>query len=388
LLSLDKANEAGKEKTIFLANLSHEMRTPLNAIIGMLQIYMRSRDKNEVEKEIRQIETSSKHLVSLINDILDISKIEEGMFVLEKDPFNLKTVADNVYDSLWQTAQNKKQALTIDYGSLKSFGYVGDSLRLLQVLINLVSNAIKFTPENGKIDILIIEMSRDSDKVLVKFIVDDNGVGITPDFLSNIFVAFKQAESSISKKYGGTGLGLAISQRIVEMMGGEIHVESELGKGTSFYFSIWLEVDKNALADEVTEELVETPDFSGRRLLVVDDIDINREIVCLMLEETGIISEQAENGQKAVDMIEASVEGYYDLLLMDVQMPVMDGYTATKLIRAMDREDAKKIPIFAMTANAFREDVEKALKTGMDGHIRKPIEANVLFEALNNVFNT
>lgn len=387
LLSLEKANEAGKEKTIFLANLSHEMRTPLNAIIGSLQIYVRTRGKREIEKEIRQIEISSKHLVNLINSILDISKIEEGMFVLDKEQFDLKTVMDNVYESLLHLAEKKMQTLTLDYNSLKSFNFIGDSTRLFQVLVNLVSNAIKFTSEYGKIEIFIKEMSRDSDKVLMEFSVIDNGIGIPPEFLANIFSPFSQAKSSIATKYGGTGLGLTISQRIVELMGGKIYIESELNKGACFYFSVWFELDKNAMVNGDTEPLHEIPDFSGKRLLVVDDVEINREIVCFMLAQTGVITEQAENGQDAVGMVEASEEGYYDLILMDIQMPVMDGYTATKQIKAMPRADVKDMSIVAITANAFREDVEQALETGMAGHIRKPIEESNLFETLYTLFN-
>jgi len=385
LISLEKANRAAKEKTIFLTNLSHEMRTPLNAIIGMLHMYMKNRGTHEVEKEIQQIEVSSKFLVNLINEILDISKIEEGVFVLDREGFDLKSVVEDVYGSLAQTANAKKQVVTLDFGNLRNFALIGDATRLSQVLINLVSNAIKFTPQNGKIEIVCRELVKGDDRILIKFAVKDDGIGIAPGALTDIFVPFKQAENNITKKYGGTGLGLAISQRIVNLMGNEIRVESELGVGSSFEFSVWFEIDKDVWVDDETEGKSEAAGLAGKRLLVVDDVDINREIVCFMLGHMGIATEQAENGQEAVEMVKASPEGYYDMVLMDVQMPVMDGYTATKEIKAMDRQDVVELPIIAMTANAFREDVEQALKSGMKAHIKKPIEEKVLYETLSKM---
>jgi len=385
LVSLEKAKKAAKEKTMFLANLSHEMRTPLNAIIGMLHIYMTNRDRREVEKEIQQIEVSAKHLVNLINEILDISKIEESMFVLSKERFDLKKAVDDVCASLVQAANAKKQAFVLDYTNLRTFTLVGDSTKLMQVLINLVSNAIKFTHENGRIDVKLSELSNDMNKVLIKFTVKDNGIGIAPDALADIFVPFRQAENSITKKYGGTGLGLAISQRIINLMGDDIHVESEPGMGSVFEFTLWFDVDRKVIVADKIVNGTETAAFAGKRILVVDDVDINREVVCFMLEQMGVVTEQAQNGQEAVEMIEAAAQGYYDMILMDVQMPIMDGYAATKVIKAMDREGVKNVPIVAMTANAFREDVENAIRVGMEAHIKKPIEERTLYETLRKV---
>jgi len=384
--ALAKANEAGRAKTTFLANISHEIRTPLNAIIGMVQISKRNNKAGEFNKEIRQIEISSRHLLSLINDILDISKIEEGKLNLANEPFDLKAIMDNLFESLKQTAENKRQNLAVNCGELNSYGLVGDSMRLSQVLINLLSNAIKFTPEKGRIDINIEEVERDSEKILLKFSVVDTGIGISTESFFKIFSPFEQADSSISRKFGGTGLGLAISQRIVELMGGKLQVKSQIGKGTNFYFSAWFQIDKGVAAQENIGQSSEVPNFSGKIVLVVDDIEINREIIFSMLNHTGIFIESAQNGEEALNLVKNSAEGYYDLILMDVQMPVMDGYTSTKLIRSLFRADVKNIIILALTANAFKEDVEQAFNAGMDGHVSKPVEENVLLSTIANAF--
>jgi len=214
----------------------------------------------------------------------------------------------------------------------------------------------------------------------------DSGIGISQESLLRIFSPFEQADSSISRKFGGTGLGLTISRRIVELMGGELQVESQVNKGSNFYFSAWFQVNKEAVINEDTDQSSEIPDFSGKIVLVVDDIEINREIIFSMLDYTGIFIESAQNGEEALNLVEKSTEGYYDLVLMDIQMPVMDGYTATKLIRSLPRTDVKNITILALTANAFKEDVEQAFSVGMDGHVSKPVEESVLLSTIANAF--
>jgi len=381
LSAMARANEAARAKTVFLANLSHEMRTPLNAIIGMAQVSRKSGYRNDRSKEISQIETSSKHLLSLINDILEISKIEEGKLVLAKEAFLLSEIIDNLLVSSRQQAEDKHQELVVKTASLKSDRFIGDSIRLSQVLLNLLSNAIKFTPEHGRIDFEIKELSSDPENAMIEFSVKDTGIGILPEFMPNLFSPFEQADSSISRKYGGTGLGLAISQRIANQMDSEIIVESEPGEGTQFNFSVILPKD-NTVATTIVRKTYEIPKLSGKRALVVDDVEINREIIFFLLEQTGISIENAQNGKIALDMVEESEEGYYDLILMDIQMPLMDGYTATKMIRALERADTKETVILAMTANAFKEDIEQALEAGMNGHLSKPVEESVLLKAI------
>ena len=383
--AMEKAKEADRAKTVFLANLSHEMRTPLNAIIGMAQVSKINETDGKRSKEISQIEISSKHLLNLINDILEIAKIEEGKLDLVNNSFCLKEITENLLVSSKQAAEDKNQDLSVNIATLDSCTLIGDSMRLSQVLLNLLSNAIKFTPEYGRIDFNIKELSRDADNALIRFSVLDTGIGIHPEFMEALFLPFEQADSSILRKYGGTGLGLAISQRIIRQMGSEIIVESEVGKGTEFHFSLLLPID-NKLQYSDEEKSLETPDFSGRTVLVVDDVEINREIVCILLEQTGISIEIAQNGKIAFDMVEQSDVGQYDLILMDIQMPLMDGYTATREIRALDRLDAKDIKILAMTANAFKEDIDQAIGSGMNGHISKPVDESVLLKTMADAF--
>jgi len=384
--ALKKAYEAGKAKTDFLANISHEIRTPLNAIIGMTQISKKNSKLGGFSKEIKQIEMSSKHLLSLINDILDVSKIEEGKLSLANEPFNLETVMENLLEGFKQAAENKQQNLTVKCKELHSCHFIGDSMRLSQVLINLLSNAIKFTPDHGKIDITVEELERDSEKALLKFSVVDTGMGLSPEFMLKIFSPFEQADSSISRKFGGTGLGLAICWRLVELMGGKLQVESQMNSGANFYFSVRFQINKNFAAQKSAEQPPAIPNFSGKAALIVDDIEINREIIFSMLSPTGIFIESAQNGEEALNRVKESAEGYYDLILMDIQMPVMDGYTSTQLIRSLDRPDAKDITILALTANAFKEDAEHALSAGMDGHLSKPVDEDTLLKTIASAF--
>jgi len=384
LISIKEAADAGRAKTEFLSNLSHEIRTPMNAIVGMVQIAERSRNTGEIKKCLDQINASSRHLLGLLNSVLDISKIEEGKLTLSNDPFNLKDTVEHILAGIRQTAIDKNQKLIVNYNLPSSCSFIGDPLRLSQALINLLSNAIKFTDERGSVKLDVDEISQDTGKKLIRFSVTDTGIGIPESFMEKLFSPFEQSDGSVARKYGGTGLGLAISQRIVGLMGGQIQVESQYSKGSKFYFSVWL-----TFCEDVKAEDPDAPDyldektfnFSGFRILVVDDLDINREIIYAFLESTGIALESAMNGQEAVDMFAASPTGYYDIILMDVQMPIMDGCEAARKIRALNRPDAETIAIFALTANAFKEDIQQAVASGMNGHIAKPVE----YESILNI---
>ncbi|MDR0609864.1 MAG: response regulator [Planctomycetaceae bacterium] len=384
--AIDKANLAGRAKSRFFANLSHEIRTPMNAIIGMTQIAERTKDPEEINRCIQQIKLSSKHLLGLINDVLDISKIEDGKFKLANNAFDLHQVIESVRVSMQQLANNKSLTLLVDFHHLDNMRLrlLGDDMRLSQVLINLLGNAIKFTPENGQVRLDISEFSHGSDSITLQFSVTDTGIGIAPEFLERMFKPFEQADNTISRNYGGTGLGLTISQHIVGQMGGSIRVESVLGQGARFTFSIRFERD---LTSELTQENQppiekESSDFSGYRILVADDVKVNRMIIYSLLKETNLIIDEVENGQEAADKVLNASAGYYLLVLMDMQMPVMDGCTATRIIRASQHPDAGTLPIIAMTANVFKEDVQEVLDAGMNGHIGKPVDIQIVLDTI------
>ncbi len=381
---IKKANEAEQSKTHFLANLSHEMRTPLNAIIGMAQICSQKKSLETYKKSIQQIQISSQHLMKLINNVLDLSKIGANKLQLAIDEFDLKELVNTVLINTTPNSRKKHQNIDISFGNVQNFSFWGDKLRLSQVVLNLLSNAVKFTPEYGSISLSIQERSRDEKKVLLHFSVKDSGIGITPECQKKIFSPFEQARTHEDEQLGGTGLGLAISQRIVGLMGGEIQVESSPGQGARFYFDAWF-VPNLKEKTESPDHIEETPhdiNFSGKTILIVDDIEINRFIILSMLENSNAKLEVASHGHNALDMVLQSPEGYYDAILMDVQMPVMDGYTAVQEIRKLNRNDTKNIPVLAMTANVFKEDIQKALVAGMNDHIGKPVEYQVLVKKL------
>ena len=387
-----EAKKASEAKSAFLARMSHEIRTPMNAIIGMTGIAKRKIDsdaapKGEVLAHVRQIEVSAQHLLGLLNDILDISKIEAGKLELSLESFSLSDVASNVYSIISPRCLEKNVAFEMEFDpQLEEGHFISDSLRLRQVLINLLGNAVKFTPELGAVSFRIRRLGAKDDKTLVGFSVSDSGIGIAEDVLPTLFQPFEQGSASVTRLYGGTGLGLSISKSIVGMLGGDIRVVSREGEGSIFSFELWFEDD--ITVTEAKEVSGDTFSLNGKRMLLVDDVEINRMIVVEVLSQSGLLIEEAADGTEAVEKFRDSPEGYYDVIFMDVQMPRMNGYEATTAIRALDRPDAKSVPIYALTANAFKDDVAHAMDSGMNGHLAKPLEPEKMFAILNKALGS
>ena len=512
------AKNASSAKSDFLSRMSHEIRTPMNVIIGMCRMALRTDDPEKVRHSLNQIDTSAKHLLGLVNDILDVSKIEANKFQLHQELFHLEPMLMNVSNTVMMRAEERKQRLQILMARGMPQHFIGDEMRLAQVVTNLFTNAIKFSPEGGNIVLSMRELSRDGNRSVIEARVRDHGIGMSPDQLARLFTSFEQADGSITRKYGGTGLGLAICKSIVNMMGGEIYVESELGRGSTFIFTVQLEVapeppeaeqtskqlpidlrvlviddepaaceyfagimqnfgiacdqahtgeravemlkayrdynfvfvdwrmpgmdgvetvhamrsllgehvmvvmvsaaDLTDIRDEATNAgvhyfitkplfssdlynfiasilgmngqqlsagpehaLTSVPDLRSFRVLLAEDMEFNREVAMAMLDETGCMTDEAENGKQALEMF-AKDPCRYGLILMDMQMPVMDGLEATRAIRALDHPWARKVPIVAMTANVFQDDIRDCLEAGMDDHIGKPIEDHTLYEKL------
>ncbi|BDF59086.1 hypothetical protein CE91St36_19030 [Christensenellaceae bacterium] len=512
--AVDTAQRANEAKRQFLSRMSHEIRTPLNTIIGLVEVMKNdSGDQRKNKEDLRKINIAAQHLLELINDLLDTSKIESGKMEFEQREFSLNVMLSEISMIMGPKAEEKRQVFDVMLRDVASDNFIGAELRIRQVLLNFLSNAVKFTPEGGKIKLVIRQMAQRGNAACLNFSVTDNGMGMEPEFTDRIFQPFEQADETISRKFGGSGLGMALSKSFVETMGGSIYVESVAGKGSKFSFDLWLpfadaplktpdrfrslrvllvddeiemrehlklmceqlgietqsassgaeavhilknseepfdiafvdlympDVDgirtaewirneagnkimivlvsaydykrveqeardagvtsflkKPVLREDVyrilgemygegsggREEEKEAFDFTGKRMLMVDDSDINREIGQALSEHVGFTVETAGDGQQALDMYRNAPEGYYDVIMMDVQMPVMDGYEATRAIRASGKRDAKSIVIVAMTANAFREDIAESIKNGMNAHVAKPIDAKVVFAVLRD----
>jgi lactose/cellobiose-specific phosphotransferase system IIC component len=389
----EEAERASRAKGAFLANMSHEMRTPMNAIIGMTNIAKTSSDLGRKDYCLKKIEDASSHLLGVINDILDISKIEVNKLELSPVVFNFEKMIQKLAGVIGFRMDEKKQRFTFHIDSHIPAALFGDDQRLSQVIVNLLSNAVKFTPDNGSID-LNARLLREKDGICtIQVEVIDSGIGIKNEHLSKLFTPFEQADSGTSRKFGGTGLGLAISKSIVEMMHGQIRVESEPGKGSTFAFTVQLKrVPEEEYSDVSKDEAQPDPELSLKdyRVLLAEDMEINREVMTALLEPTSLRIDCAENGAEVLKMFTESPDKY-QLIFMDVQMPEMDGYEATRRIRAWEKEHAPKhpealspkgIPIIAMTANVFREDVEKCLEAGMNGHVGKPLDFNEVLRTL------
>jgi PAS domain S-box len=384
----EEALSSAKAKSAFLANMSHEIRTPMNAIIGMTTIAKNANSPAKVNECLNKIAVASKHLLGIINDVLDMSKIEAQKFVLAHDEFDVMEMVKNICSMMANAMKEKNQAFALECDASIPKRLIGDDVRFSQVITNLLSNAVKFTPEGGKIGLEIRQLSENSKLVGLRVAVTDTGIGISQEQQKNLFTAFEQADRGISRKFGGTGLGLAISRSIVKQMGGDVLLTSEFGKGSRFEFTVYFEkcTDDKISIEEVAEKQAENYDFTGKRILLVEDMEINREIIIALLEDTHIIIDCAEDGQVAIDMFSNNPDKY-DLVFMDIHMPVIDGFTATTAIRAIGSPQAKKVPIVAMTANAFKEDVEKCKACGMDDHIAKPVDVDVLLTKIRKYMN-
>ena len=382
-LNLERHDLSAKAKSDFLARMSHEIRTPMNGIIGMTEIALKDGQTEERRIDcLRKIEYSSEYLLGLINDILDMSKIESGKMRLIEEKCNLMEMIQGLRPLL-EAKLNENNIQYIADIQLKNHWFLADSLRLNQVLVNLLGNALKYSRPDGHVWLTVRETEEEKGFSNLYFQVRDDGIGIAPEKQQLIFRQFEQADNSENARKQGTGLGLAISRRIVRMMDSDIKLESEPGKGSSFSFNVKLQPvsgEKTTVTSQ-PEEI----SFPGKRILVVEDNELNMEIICTILENYGIKTEQAVNGKEAVRRMEESVPGYYDMIFMDIMMPEMDGLEATRTIRNLDREDCKKIPIYAMSANAFDEDVKRSLASGMNGHLSKPVNLQVLEKTLQKV---
>jgi len=391
-LAREEAEKANAAKSEFLSNMSHEIRTPMNAINGMVEIAKRSDSPERKNYCLERIESASAHLLRLVNDILDMNKIEANMMQLSPVSFDLGQMLQDAVNVSKVAMDGKRQSLSVYMDWNIPSIIVGDSQRLVQVVTNLLSNAAKFTGEGGSIKLSAYLECAEGDAYVVRVEVGDSGIGISEENRERLFFPFLQAESSTSRRFGGTGLGLTICKKLVEMMGGRIWFESEVGKGTTFFFTFETKSGAQKPAPGAADggqrdAAGAADDFSAFRVLLVDDVELNREIVMSLLEHTGVRIDCAENGAVAVAKAKNAPRPY-DMVFMDLHMPEMDGFDATREIRRFEAGLAASgkarppVPIVAMTANVFREDVEKCLEAGMDSHIGKPIENEKMLEKL------
>ena len=401
------AEESSRAKTSFLSNMSHEIRTPMNAIIGLDKIALRDPELTPRTRDhLEKIGASAKHMLGLINDILDMSRIESGRMVLKTEEFSFREFLDQI--NIMISGQCMEKGLHYEcnrIGQISDY-YIGDDMKLKQVLINILGNSVKFTDPPGSVSLTVEQTEARDGKCVLRFVMKDTGVGMDPEFLPKIFETFSQEDATNTNRYGGSGLGMAISKNIVEMMAGSIQVESEKGKGSAFTVNVTLGESGRTLDSEqeqplpdgggksgaegngtgpASEEENAKISLAGKRVLMAEDVEQNAEILADLLELEDIESELAVNGAEAVRLFSENPPGYYDAILMDVRMPVMDGLNATREIRAMNRADAKTIPIIAMTANVFDEDVERSLQAGMNAHLSKPVVPEIMYKTIGGL---
>ena len=396
--ALAASQQASRAKTTFLSNMSHEIRTPLNAIIGFTNLAEQQIDDRErVLGYIQKIGASGTHLLSLINDVLDVSRIESGRLVLRDEAFSFRDFLGQVNTIIAGQCANKGQRYETRIIGAVGRAYSGDEMKLKEVLINVLGNAVKYTPAGGTIRFSVEQTASYDDLCALRFIVADNGIGMSKEFLPRLFEPFSQENDKKSSQFGSTGLGMAITKSIVELMNGEIQVESEKGVGSTFTITVTLKdahqgvftdganasSGNEANREQKSED--ETGGLAGLRVLIAEDMEMNAELLGDILDLEDVEHEWAENGQHALDLFSGKPVGYFDAILMDIRMPVMDGLQATRAIRALSRSDAKTVSIIAMSANAFAEDVQLSLQAGMNAHLSKPIDTDRLFEELRKI---
>ena len=388
--ALQTAENANKAKTDFLSNMSHDIRTPMNAIIGITSLIRHDAgNKAKVIEYADKIDSSSQHLLGIINDVLDMSKIEAGKTVFKYSDFSILDLVQELNTIFHTQIYEKQQTLTVIKENIQHEWVNGDQVHLMQIFSNLLSNAVKYTQEGGKIQFFVEECeTKSSVYAKYRFLVSDNGMGMSADFKDTIFDAFTRAESSLTNKIQGTGLGMAITKNLVEAMGGTIDVESELGQGSCFEVLLDLKIAEDRTVALVTQEETDEQDgniLQGMKFLCAEDNELNAEILTELLKIAGAECTICENGEEILKAFEQSAPGDYDMILMDVQMPVMNGYEATRAIRRSSHELAKTIPIIAMTANAFSEDIQHSLAAGMNAHVSKPVEMKVLEKTIRSI---
>ncbi len=383
--AVEEANSANQAKSDFLSHMSHDIRTPINGIMGMTDIALKNiGNEKKVLDCLKKISGSSQHLLGLINDVLDMSRIESGKTKLNHEKFDLRVCIDNCISIIGGQMATRDMEMVRMIEPFEHPFLIGDELHLRQIFINILGNSVKFTPDGGKLYFRAREKKAENGRALFRFELADTGIGMKEDFLPHIFDAFSQEDGGTRTTYKGTGLGMAITKKFVDLMDGQIEVKSKLNLGTEFQIEVWIDIDSEAKEDELQADF--HIDFTGMKVLLVEDIELNMEIAQCILEDEGAVVTPVMNGREAVDAFEKNPEGTFDVIIMDIMMPVMDGITAAKTIRGLDRPDAKTIPILAMTANAYEEDVRKTHEAGMNAHLSKPIDVDMLFKTLADVY--
>lgn len=389
--ALSSAEHANRAKTAFLNNMSHDIRTPMNAIIGFTSLAAEHLDDREIIRDyLEKISTSGKHLLSLINDVLDMSRIESGSVKIEKTNVYLPDVLEDLKTIILESVHAKQQKLLIKQQDVVHEDIITDKLRLTQVLLNIISNAVKFTPVGGTIHILVEEKaSQKAGYAVYSFCIKDNGISMSKEFQEHVFDSFARERTVTESGITGTGLGMAITKNIVDLMGGTIHLTSKQGEGSEFIVTLECELADKTVQDKQSscpKAEKKHLDYSGKKVLLVEDNELNREIATEILKSLGLKVDYAADGMEAVEIMSSEAGNQYDMIFMDIQMPKMDGYTATREIRTLKDTKKANVPIIAMTANAFDEDRKKAIKAGMNGHIAKPIDVNVILQNLDRIF--
>lgn len=388
---LRAAESASEEKTVFLSTMSHEMRTPLNVILGLDGIMLKRSDlAPEVREDLERINLAARHLLALINNILNINDIESGRLQVKHDEFSLDAMVEQVVAIAGTVAEQKGLTFEADVDEGAGGKYLGDEMELKQVLLSLLDNAVKYTDAPGRVRFAVSALATTEVRRVISFVVSDTGIGMDEEFLTKVFGVFAREDASSTSRHGGGGLSLAVAKRMVDQMGGSIHADSKKGEGSIFTITLPLDVVEGPEVVEDTESIEDAegePEelLEGYRILIAEDIDENAEIVMDLLDLEGAETERAENGAIAVDMFSSSEVGYYDAILMDLRMPVMDGLEATRRIRALEREDAARVPIVALTANAFESDMRQTEAAGMNAHMAKPADADLMYRTLRQL---